>query len=130
LGPYNVALGAQGGAASRNPASSPAFLAREAAGDGLGFTGARSGCLFAAGPVPAGGHDGGRWRAPLKVLLRRAGSLSRATSERGSPREGRSSTFWRWQRPEGGTRHGSQGGGNGGLRWLCVAWGRTPTTLL
>jgi hypothetical protein len=79
-----VVLGLRGGAAGRNPATSPAVLAGEAVGEGLGSTRVRFGCLLAVerGPAtPVGGA--GRW-APLGALLRRAGSRAWATSGLGS----------------------------------------------
>jgi hypothetical protein len=90
-----VALGAWGGAARRIPATSPAVLAGGAAGEGLGVSGNRLGGLLTAKRRPAAGCGGGRRRPTLGALLRRAGSLARATSKgevMGSPRGGRGIT--------------------------------------
>jgi hypothetical protein len=69
----NVVQGQGGGAAGRIPATSPAALAGEAAGEGLGVAGNRLGCLLTAERRPAVGCGGGWRRPPLRALLRRAG---------------------------------------------------------
>jgi hypothetical protein len=68
-----VVQGAWGGAAGRIPATSPAALAEEVAGEGLGVTGERCVCLHAVGRGLAGMGGGVRWRPPRERLLRRTG---------------------------------------------------------
>jgi hypothetical protein len=50
--------GLGGGAAGGNPGEVLAGERREGKESGLGVTGARFGCLFAAGRGPASGHGG------------------------------------------------------------------------
>jgi hypothetical protein len=54
----------------RIPASSPAVLAGEAAGERPGFARAPFAYSLAAGRGPEGGHGGSRRRPPLEALLR------------------------------------------------------------
>jgi hypothetical protein len=86
VGPCNVALGDLGRCGSPDSGELAGELGRGVVGEAPGVAGNRLGCLLAAETVQAGGHIGGRRRRPLEVLLRRAGSLARATSERGSYR--------------------------------------------
>jgi hypothetical protein len=69
-----------GGAAGQNPATSPAVLAGEAAGEGLGFTRARFGCLLEAKRRPAATVGGAGRRAPLGLRFRRTGGSVWPTS--------------------------------------------------
>jgi hypothetical protein len=64
LGPCNVALGAQGQCGRPESGELAGGLGRGSGWEGLGFTGARSGCLLAAEPVPAAAtvEAGGRLR--------------------------------------------------------------------
>jgi hypothetical protein len=80
----NVVQGQGGGAARRIPATSPATLTGEVAGEGLVVVGNRLGCLLTAERQPAVGCGGGWWRRPLGALLRRACSSAWPTSGRGS----------------------------------------------
>jgi hypothetical protein len=64
----NVVQGQGGGAAGRIPATSPAALAGEVAGEGLVVAGNRLGCLLTAERQSAVGCGGGRRRPPLGAL--------------------------------------------------------------
>jgi hypothetical protein len=63
-------LGQGARAAGWNPATSPAVLAGEAAGEGLGSTRVRFGCLLAVERRLATTVGGAGRRAPLGALLR------------------------------------------------------------
>jgi hypothetical protein len=76
-------LGQGGGAAGRNPATSPTVLVGEAAGEGLGFTRARFGCLLAAESRPLATFGGAGRRVPLGLRFRRTGGSARPTSRGG-----------------------------------------------
>jgi hypothetical protein len=80
----NVVQGQGGGAASRIPATSPAALAGEVAGEGLVVVGNRLGCLLMVERQPAVGCGGGRRQRLLGALLRRACNSAWPTSWRGS----------------------------------------------
>jgi hypothetical protein len=73
--------GARGGAACRIPATSPAGSAGEAAREGPGVERKQLGGLLTSERRPAVGDGGRRRRRPREKPLRRAGGLSRPTSE-------------------------------------------------
>jgi hypothetical protein len=73
-----------GGVVWGNPGDLACELGRGVAGEALEVAGVWFGCSHAAETMPTGGHNGGQWRAPLEVLLRRAWSLAWATHECGS----------------------------------------------
>jgi hypothetical protein len=64
--------------------TSPAALAGEVAGEGLGVAGNRLGCLLTAERRPTVRCGGGQRRRPLGALLWRAGGSAWPTSGRGS----------------------------------------------